>query len=253
MKTLIGSFLLLTSLSATPTLATFGDDPLTEDQVNTLIEKYIAQNPHKIYEALMKWQQEQELRPLEAAAEMYRPYLEGSESLVIGDVDGAVNLVEFMDYRCTFCRKHYQDMLVLLKEYPELKWLPKPVYQMDRNGESHLSELAARGAYAANLQGKFEQYHFALLSGASVPQSDEDIYQAARTAGVDLERFKADLNSEKVTEMLGNVRAIAEETGYWSAGTPAFLINGKAWIGASGIEDFRGFVDEAKKTAIMSR
>lgn len=85
-----------------------------------------------------------------------------------GSNKAPVVLIEFSDFRCSFCRKFWQTTLPLLEKkyistgkvrfiYRHFAVLGKP------------SELAAQAAECAGEEGKFWEYHDKLFAGAGSP------------------------------------------------------------------------------------
>ena len=96
------------------------------------------------------------------------------------------------------------------------------------------SILAHRGAEAARRQGEeaFERYHLAMLQARHRERASlrerETILQVAARAGLDLERFRRDLEDPATAQAIGRDHTEAVEK-YGVFGTPTFLFeNGHA-------------------------
>ena len=76
-----------------------------------------------------------------------------------GNPDGDVTLVEFFDYRCTYCRRVVSSLRELLDEDGGLRVVFKdmPVLGPD-------SVRAARAALASRKQDGYVPFHFALMA-----------------------------------------------------------------------------------------
>jgi protein-disulfide isomerase len=83
------------------------------------------------------------------------------------------------------------------------------------------SELAARAALAANMQGKFAAFHGALMH-AYGDLSLENIMGIANTTGLNIEKFKNDMNSDKVSSAIIFNTDLATRMGI--NGTPALFM-----------------------------
>ncbi len=99
----------------------------------------------------------------------------------------------------------------------------------------------SQAAYAAHLQGKFEAYAKILWDNMSALE-DADLEKYAKDAGLDLEKWKKDKDSEQVKGWLKNNQAIAAALG--ASGTPAFFINGEFLSGAQDFEKFKEIIDK---------
>jgi protein-disulfide isomerase len=92
-------------------------------------------------------------------------------------------------------------------------------------GHPH-ADPAARAAYAAQLQGKFWEMHQKLFSnGEHLEQSDLEAY--ARDVGLDLARFKLDMQSKAATDKITADKKLADALGV--KGTPTIFINGREY------------------------
>jgi len=131
-----------------------------------------------------------------------------------GPVDG-ITIVEFFDYRCPYCKKltkiisqlHAErGVRVIYKEWPIL-------------GES--SKLAARAALAAGKQNRYHEYH-SLLMGAGFVPTPAYLEDLGVRLGLDLARWRQDMQSVETSSALGRTAALASTLGL--SGTPALVV-----------------------------
>lgn len=134
-----------------------------------------------------------------------------------------VTLVEFADFECPFCQhiapeldqiwdKRKGDVLFVFKFMP-LSMHPH-------------SELAARAAIAAQVQGKFwEMHHQLFANGMHLEASDLDGY--AKSVGLDLDRFHGDMQSPATMARIDQDRKLADALGV--KGTPTIFIDGREY------------------------
>ncbi len=139
---------------------------------------------------------------------------------VMGKPDAPVTLVIFSDFQCPYCSK-VQPLLKQVLEHNQgvlkivFKHLPLPMHKN--------AEPAALAAIAAQNQGKFWQMHDALF--ATRPLTEEKIEEAARKIGLDMARFKKDMNSPETRQKLGKDMMDARRAEV--SGTPTLFINGR--------------------------
>jgi protein-disulfide isomerase len=132
-------------------------------------------------------------------------------------------LVEFADFECPFCQKLAPELDALWEKHKDrllfvYKFMP---LSMHPHGE-----LAARAAIAAQMQGKFWPMHHQLFAnGQRLEPADLEVY--AKAVGLDVERFRADMQSPAATARLDADRKLADELGV--KGTPTIYINGRAY------------------------
>lgn len=159
--------------------------------------------------------------PDAAAVERHSPP-EGYPSL---GPDGARNtLVFFTDYQCPVCPRAAREMENLVARFKgELRVeLHHNPLVMHRNAYD-----AAAAAKAAQRQGKFWEYHAALLESRTFDRGA--LLETAGRLGLDRARFEQDFDDPKLRE---RVTAEAKEALDANAlGTPGFLINGHVEVG----------------------
>ena len=134
--------------------------------------------------------------------------------------DGApVTIIVFTDFQCPYCIR-LEPMLnaVFEKNKDKVKLVfknfPLPMHPM--------AEPAHRAAWAAGQQGKFWEFHDRLF--ASPKLSDEVIAATAKDLGLDMPRFKADMDS---TAAKGRIaKDIVDGEKAQVTGTPTVFING---------------------------
>ena len=194
---------------------------------------YLLNNPAILEDMSIALQQERLLERLADAGEgLYQPF----EGAVIGNPGGSKVQVEFSDYNCGFCRTSLADVQRLVEQDPELKVVLREIPL--RQG----SEGSARMALAAALQGKYRAFHEAMfLVGDTSPMGVE---LAARQAGLDLERARADAASEQVSLELARNYTLLQELGL--NGTPAFITKNAVLPGAYGYDALKAALDGAK-------
>jgi protein-disulfide isomerase len=163
----------------------------------------------------------------------------------LGPAPAKVLVLVLSDFQCPVCRRSADATQQIVEEFPgEVRaefW--QHALPMHPNAQN-----AAVASLAAQRQGKFWEYHDALfrnqnaLDPASLAHYAEDL-------GLDVERFKSDYEDPVLRERVKSESAFAETFG--AAGTPAFLINGKLYVGWGSWSSFRGNVErelaEARK------
>lgn len=83
---------------------------------------------------------------------------------------------------------------------------------------------AALAALAANNQGKFWEMHDAIFAMKAKITADK-LNEAAREIGLDLEKFNADRNSEKLRKKLA--KDMEDAKAVQVSGTPTLFLNGR--------------------------
>jgi predicted DsbA family dithiol-disulfide isomerase len=147
--------------------------------------------------------------------------LEGSPSR--GPETASVTLVEFADFECPFCQRIAPELDALWEKRQTAvrfvyKFMP---LSMHPHGES-----SARAAIAAQAQGKFWEMHDQLFTHGD-HLDDVDILKYAAAVGLDLDRFRADLQSPATKARLDADRKLGDALNV--KGTPTIFINGREY------------------------
>jgi len=202
--------------------------PEQRREIEAIVRDYLTKNPEAMLDALQaaKDRMESQSHDKVAAALVARRHevLEDPDTPVAGNPQGDVSLVEFFDYRCPYCKQVEPALEALLREDPKLRFVYKefPVLGPE-------SVTAARAALASRKQGKYDAFHRDLM--ALKGHFDEAaVFQAARTAGLDLEHLKRDMAAPEIDRMLKANLELAEALDI--RGTPGFVIGDEIVPGA---------------------
>jgi len=161
------------------------------------------------------------------ATKKARAALETTDDPYLGNPNGDLVIVEFIDLKCPICKGVYADMERLIGKYGyRVKWIVRD-FPMEsvHPGTSQLAEFAS----CANEQGGFwpvHDYFFQNQDKIGETFSSDDAAKLAESFG---------LNKDKISECLKSGRAKTEVNrdyadGYAygvTRGTPVFFVNGR--------------------------
>ncbi|MGL4398188.1 MAG: DsbA family protein, partial [Hyphomicrobium sp.] len=91
------------------------------------------------------------------------------------------------------------------------------------------SEETAKVALAAKRQGKYWEFHQAMLS-VKGQANEASAFKVAEGLGIDMDKLKADTKGTAVSEELDQMKALAKKMGI--SGTPHFLVGDRSIPGA---------------------
>ena len=137
-----------------------------------------------------------------------------------GPEDAPVVFVEFADFECPFCQKIAPELDAIWEKRKDkvrfvYKFLPLPMHPH--------GDIAARAAIAAAAQGKFWEMDKKLFAnGQRLEQSDLEGYAAS--LGLDMARFRADMDSPEAKARIDADRALGDDLHV--RGTPTLFIDG---------------------------
>jgi len=155
-----------------------------------------------------------------------------SNDHVMGDHKAAVELLEYGDYQCPYCGQAYPIIKAVQKK---LKGELRFVFRNFPLSEVHPYAFnAAVAAEAAALQGKFWEMHDVIYEHQNRLTS-EALFGYAQKIGLDVERFKEDIQKESLSKRVEGDFESGVRSGV--NGTPGLFINGLKYNGPWGEED----------------
>lgn len=174
------------------------------------------------------------------ASQTYRVPLDDAPSL--GAPGALVTVVEFSDFHCQFCRLASDTIAELLRIYPrEVRVVYRHSLLDPEDGT-----LAGEASMAAAAQGRFWPFHDRLF--ASEGRIDRAVVErAAREVGLDMDRFRADLDQARFRSAVRAEDRRAAELGVTA--TPVFFVNGRPLVGAQALGTFVTLIEEERARA----
>lgn len=193
--------------------------PEQKKQFETIIHDYLISNPEVLMEASQALQAKQQVAQQSAAKSAIVKNVDQllTEKLAVaGNPKGNVTVVEFFDYQCGHCKSMRQILTDLISKDSNVRVIYKefPIF-------GKTSEIAAKGALAAGMQGKYIPMHDALLKTEKHMDNDV-VMDTAKSLGLNLDKFKLDMDSKAVADELAANRVLAEKLHLM--GTPAFVV-----------------------------
>lgn len=215
---------------------------MTPDEVKRLALEAILENPEVLEEAIAILEERKEAERAAASAEaiarLAPELVDDANAPVRGNVDGDVTVVEFFDYNCPYCKQAAAEVEALLESDPGVRLVYRewPIL-----GPGSL--YAARAALASREQGRYEAFHKAMMQDRT-RKDEAAVLRIARSVGIDIERLKADMESDSVREHIVRSDELAREIGF--SGTPSFVIGKRGLFGAASAEELAKLVEEAR-------
>ena len=257
-----GTFLTLFFISLLAVFSTLKVSPTKTFQVTTLepaaaiIEKatlhaeiraYILENPDIVFEAVAivreREAEEESKRDIDLVKENRDELHDDGRSYVGGNPEGDITLVEFLDYRCGYCRKAYEDVEALLAEDGNIRFVIK---EFPILGDA--SVVMAQFAIAAKkLHGPdvYKSIHDTLMffSGEPTPKALAEI---ATAFGLEPTRIIEKMMSEVVMEEIESNRALGQKMQI--SGTPTFILGETMMRGYLPLDAMREVAKNARES-----
>jgi len=172
------------------------------------------------------------------------------QAVVLGDAEAPVTIVEFSDYQCPFCARHFQETWPQLKaefvDTGRVRYVFKDLPITSIHPQAPKAHEAAR---CAGEQGAYWAMHDRLFAGQSewAGRSDHVAIFKRYAAELGLERAALDACLDSGRWASAVKTDLAEGAGLGVQGTPTFFINGYPLVGAQPYETFQLAVDLAER------
>ena len=161
----------------------------------------------------------------------------------LGSPSAPVTIVEFSDFRCSFCKKFWADTLPKLKK----SYFDRGTVQFVFRHFAILgkqSEQAALASECAAEQGKFWQYHDKLFANqAALGFTESKLKEYAGELRLQQAKFNSCLTTGKYKSKVEQETVTAAYLG--GRGTPMFLVNEWLLVGAQPFETFQKVIGQA--------
>ena len=199
--------------------------PAVYGERQSMVRDYIMQHPEVISDAIDELQKRQAAADQAAARQQILKsgdaLFHDAASVATNDSADAVNIAEFFDYNCPYCRQSFDatkqiqakdGVRFVFKEFPILG--PGSVY-------------AAKAAIA------------------SIQQGQEDVVlKVASDLGLDVGKLQADMEAPDVQAVIDRNTALARSIGV--TGTPAFVVKDELIPGAVDYDYLEDMVEKKK-------
>jgi len=161
----------------------------------------------------------------------------------LGPKGAKVVLIEFGDFQCPACKATEGALRQVREEYKDkikfvFKHFPLPSH-------NH-AMITARAAEAAGVQGKFWEMHDLIYDNQenwSVQANSKDLLIGyAKKLGLDVEKFKKDLESDKINEIINTDKSDGLDVEV--SATPTFFLNGEKIVGGLSFSEFKKKIEQ---------
>lgn len=196
-------------------------------------------------EDLRKKQQDDEKTKLETSFSNPLVAVIRDDEAIRGTKGAPITLVEYSDFECPFCSRSYETVKNLLKKYEGkiqfvYKHLPLSFHEQ--------AMISAEYYEAIRLQSNDKAFKFhdeIFQNQRKLKNGKAFLDETAKKLGVDMNRLKKDIASDKVKNRIAEDMAEAQKFGM--EGTPGFLLNGVPIKGAYPEEYFEQILSELKQ------
>ena len=218
------------------------EDTLSKSDIEKIVKDYLLENGEIIIEAVDAYQQKAEKERQAKTTETIKAKLDlltSADAPSAGNPKGDVTVIEFFDYNCGYCKRALPDINTLIEKDKNVRFVFR---EMPILGPT--SRTAAQWALAAHKQGKYFEYHSALMKFRG-QKSDAQLAKLAKNVGLDVEKARKDAASDAIEEQLNKDIELARLVGV--EGTPAFIVDGEFFPGYLGEGGLKKAIEKARE------
>lgn len=216
------------------------------DAFRAEVRAYLMENPEVLMEAIgvleQREAQAQAANDETLLATNAKDIFEDGHSWVGGNVEGDITLVEFVDYRCGYCRKAHDEVAELVKGDGNIRFILK---EFPILGEQ--SVLSSRFAIATlQLEGPeaYKKVHDALIAFRGNVDG-ESLKRLGQDMGLDAEALMARMDAPEVSDVIAQNHALAQRMQV--SGTPTFVVETQMLRGYVPLDSMRQIVADIRK------
>ncbi|MCO4846431.1 MAG: thioredoxin domain-containing protein [Yoonia sp.] len=207
------------------------------------IRSYLLENPEVLMEAIGVLEQREQAAKVNNDVTLAQTYagqlFDDGHSFVGGNPDGDITIVEFMDYRCGFCKKAFPEVAALIAGDGNIRYIVK---EFPILGEA--STLASQFAIAVKIVAGDEAYkdvHDTLMEfRGDVTQNSLD--RLAESLDLDVAAITVEMRGGEVAKVINDNRLLAQAMQI--TGTPTFIVQDQM---------LRGYVPFAQMEQIVAK
>jgi protein-disulfide isomerase len=197
------------------------------ESIEAIVRDYLLRNPSIVRDAMLALEikearERQELAAQNLAARR-QEIVSDPGSPVEGSPEADVTVTVFFDYNCGYCKSTLPALETLLASDKSVRIVFKEFPILGPQ-----SQTAALAALAASRQGKYYEFHRALIAAQHIDITT--IRDIAEGLGLDVAKLDRDMSDPSLNEVLDRNVRLAEALGI--NGTPAYVIGDQLVPGA---------------------
>ena len=217
-----------------------------KNEINKLIKNYILDNPEIIIEAIEIFQKKQSFNAIKKEKEIINSLsselYNDPNSYFFGNENSELNIVEFIDYNCGYCKKNHEIMMNIINANNDIKYIIK---ELPILGESSL--LASKFAiiiYFVDGPKIYEKFYDSLMKHNS-QLNFEVLNRIANKVGSSVIDFNSRLNTDRVNNVILKNLTLADKLSI--DGTPTFIIEDNIFRGFISFDQLQEIIDNFRK------
>ncbi len=210
------------------------------------VRAYLLDNPEVLMESIAVLDAREKSAAATADADLAKAnaaaLFESEHDWVGGNPEGDITIVEFMDYRCGYCRRAFPEVEELVGTDGNIRFVVK---EFPILGEQSL--LASQFAIAVRQtegDDAYKDVHDALMSMRS-DVTEDALEGLAETLGLDYAALSERMHSPEVAEVIAANHQLGQKMQI--SGTPSFVFEDQMVRGYVPLDQMRDLVESLRK------
>ena len=187
------------------------------------IRSYLMENPEVLMEAIGVLEQREQVATANSDESLAKSYaaelFNDGHSFVGGNPNGDITIVEFMDYRCGYCKKAFPEVEALITGDGNIRYIVK---EFPILGEASL--LASQFAIAVKIVAGDETYeavHNTLMEFRG-EMSQNNLNRLANNLDLEVAAINVEMGGSEVAKIINDNRLLGKSLQI--TGTPTFIV-----------------------------
>jgi len=240
----VASFISLPVLAADPPAPPSPFNDAQKAGIETVVHDYLLKHPEIILQAVEAYQANLQADKDKAANEeltkRQADLLHDPATQVLGNAASDCAIIEFFDNQCPYCQANEPEIQKLLKDDAKVRLVLKEFPIL-----GPISLVASKAALASVKQGKYPQFHEALLAHKGHYDKAALVDEIAKSVGLNIDQLHKDMESPEIQAEIDKNLELGRALDI--NGTPGFVIGDQIISGASSVDELKKYVADACK------
>jgi len=217
---------------------------IERERIENIVKDFILNNPEHIIESIQSLRQREEVKKHEKIKGNIINYqnelINDPDTPVGGNQNGSINIIEFFDYRCGYCKRVLPDLIKLVSKDKDIRLIYKEFPIL--GPKSIVASKAGLSAWILD-KSKYQTFHKAMMDSKGM-LSESRIMKLASNAGYNVANLKKIMETSRIDKILEKTYNLAKALDI--NGTPAFIIGDQVIRGAIDFKTLENLVSEEK-------
>ena len=235
-----------TSIPSEPVVQILSENITDPDAMfGAQVRAYLLENPEVIIEAMQILEQREAEFRAAADKELVATHADAlfndGYSWTGGNVEGDLTLVEFVDYRCGYCRRAAPEVAGFLTQDGNIRFIIKEFPLLGKDSVDFARFAIATKQVAGD--DAYKQVHDVLIAFEDAPLKD-NLRQIADELGLDSDAIISAMDNESVMEEITQTRLLAQNMNI--SGTPTFILGSEMIHGFTYVDQMLQIADNQR-------